>query len=214
MATNTGTITTFLNVFTGPYTPPQKATAIVALFCANGTDTWGNPIPSVGITQHGPNFTGKQPASGPILPNTIDALFKALFASFPNISVVPASLQPPYHQPPNYPPFLSSVNPYAPPTVALQTTVSTGPYVFQWGPPGAPPSPPLSNIPPTPSLSGSIPACFVFTFNGASEIMQLAIYMDRYRFVTIFQPGGTSVLAALGHATRETLELVEKPQKR
>jgi hypothetical protein len=123
--------------------------------------------------------------------------------------VVPASLQPPYHQPPNYPPFLSSTAPYAPPTVALQTTISTGPYQQKWGPTGAPPSPPLSNIPATPGLSGSIPACFVFTFNDTSQIMQLAIYMDRYRFVTIFQPGGTSVLAALGQATRETMELLE-----
>jgi hypothetical protein len=211
---NTDTITSFLNVFTGPYTPAQKATEIVALFCANGVDTWGNPIPSVGITQHGPNFTRKQPTSGPILPDTIDVLFQALFASFPNVSVVPASLQAPYHQPPNYPPFLSSATSYAPPTIALQTTVGTGPYQKQWAPTGAPPSPPLSNIPATPGLSGSIPACFVFTFNTSNQIMQLAIYMDRYRFVTIFQPGGTSVLAALGHATRDILKLAKEKEEK
>jgi hypothetical protein len=39
--------------------------------------------------------------------------------------------------------------------------------------------------------------------------MQLAIYMDRYRFVSL-QPGGHALLAALGKATGDSLALFEK----
>ena len=59
----------------------------------------------------------------------------------------------------------------------------------------------------------TIPACCIFTFNGSEKIMQLAIYMDRYRFVSL-QPGGHAVLAALGRATGETLERFEKAADR
>ena len=55
----------------------------------------------------------------------------------------------------------------------------------------------------------TIPACCIFTFNNSAKIMQLAIYMDRYRFVSL-QPGGHALLATLGKASGETLELFEK----
>ena len=53
---NTDTITAFLNVFTSGNTSASKVQDIVKLFCGDGQDSWGNPIPAVGITDHGPQF--------------------------------------------------------------------------------------------------------------------------------------------------------------
>lgn len=118
--------------------------------------------------------------------------------------------------PPNYPPFLfspSAAPPYAyvPPTIGLQTTLITGPLKKPWFPNAGDPhhSPPLSPIAGNLGAPGvTIPACCIFTFDGHSKIMQLAVYMDRYRLVAL-QPGGHAILAALGKATKEALELFE-----
>jgi hypothetical protein len=208
---DTDLITQFLGVFTGAMTPAQKASAIVGLFCDNGTDAWGRAIPNVGITQHGPHFVGKQPASGPILPKTINRLFNQLFTSFPNISLAPASVA---NAPPGYPPFLLSSG-YAPPTVAYQTNLITGPYHAGWFPPGDTNySPPLSDTPANPSASATIPACCIFTFNNTPKIVQLAVYMDRYKLWTALQPGASGLVAALGHATKEAFREFEKEHKK
>jgi hypothetical protein len=209
---NTDTINSFIAVFTAVLTADQKAQALVDLFCPNGADAWGNPIPSVGITDHGPHFVGKQIPHMPILPKTIDVLFGQLFKSFPNISLAPASVPQP---PQNYPPFLSSAN-YAPPTIAYQTNLITGPYKARWFSPTDPNnySPPMSNAPPNASASVTVPACCIFTFNGAYQIVQLAVYMDRYRLWAGLQPGGQAMVAALGHATAEAIHDFEKERKK
>ncbi len=202
---NTDTITAFLNVFTSGNTSASKVQDIVNLFCGDGQDSWGNPIPAVGITDHGPQFLN---VAG------VTLLFTSLFHSFPNIALQPAAIP---NAPPHYPPFLFSPAAappyaYAPPTIGLQTTLTTGPFVAPWfQQPGDPHhSPPLSPITPNPGVPGvTIPACCIFTFNNSAKIMQLAIYMDRYRFVSL-QPGGHALLATLGKASGETLELFEK----
>jgi hypothetical protein len=146
---NTDTITTFLNVFISGNTGARKAQDIVNLFCEDGQDNWGNPIPTVGITDHGPQFV-----------NVADValLFTSLFHSFPNITLQPAVIP---HGPPNYPPFLFSPEAappyaYAPPTVGLQTTLTTGPFVAPWFHQSGDRhhSPPLSPITPNPGVQG------------------------------------------------------------
>jgi hypothetical protein len=209
---NTDTINKFISVFTAAQTPVQKAQSLVDLFCPNSADAWGAPIPSVGITDHGPHFTGKQIPNTPILPRTINVLFNRLLTSFPNISLAPAAAP---HPPPDFPPFLSSPNAYAPPTIAYQTNLITGPYHAKWFAPGDPNySPPLSDIPANPSASVTIPACCIFTFNGGEQIVQLAVYMDRWKLFTAFQPGALAIAAALGHATKEAFRDFEKENKK
>ena len=142
------------------------------------------------------------------------SFLQSLFHSFPNIALQPAAIP---NAPPHYPPFLFSPAAappyaYAPPTIGLQTTLTTGPFVAPWFHQSGDPhhSPPLSPITPNPGVPGvTIPACCIFTFNNSAKIMQLAIYMDRYRFVSL-QPGGHALLAALGRATGESLEQFEK----
>lgn len=206
---NTDKITSFLNVFTSGKTSANKVTDLVNLFCGDGHDGWGNTIPAVGITDHGPQFLN---VAG------VTLLFTSLFNSFPNIALQPAVIP---HAPPHYPPFLlsPSVAPpyaYAPPTIGLQTTLTTGPFVAPWFPHSGDLhySPPLSPITPNPGVPGAtIPACCVFTFNNDSKIMQLSIYMDRYRLLGL-QPGGSAILSALGKATKETVDLLEKGFRR
>jgi hypothetical protein len=198
-------ITAFLNVFTSGKSSHDKVQDLVNLFCGNGNDNWGNPIPAVGITDHGPQFIN---VAG------ITLLFSSLFDSFPNIVLQAANIA---NAPPNYPPFLfspSAAPPYAytPPTIGLQTTLVTGPLKKPWFPNAGDPhhSPPLSPIAGNLGAPGvTIPACCIFTFNANSKIMQLAVYMDRYRLLGL-QPGGHAILAALGKATKEALELFEK----
>ena len=208
---NTDTINKFISVFTAAQTPVQKAQSLVDLFCPNSADAWAPPIPSVGITDHGPHFTGKQIPNTPILPRTINVLFNRLLTwFFPNISLAPAVAP---HRRRTFHLFLSSTNAYAPPTIYYQTNLITGPYHAKWFARGTQIAPPLSDIPANPSASVTIPACCIFTFNGGEQIVQLAVYMDRWKLFTAFQPGALAIAAALGHATREAFRDFKGKQK-
>ena len=150
----------------------QDLTTLVKQFC-NDDVSGAYPIPCVAVTDHvvanGPAFYGTK---------KVTKLFRRLFSAFPDVILTP----------------LSPLNPLISAdltTIGLQTTLK-GTHQDWWFPPGDSDtyySKPLSDIPP---LGGaiSIAACFVFTFNNSTNLInQLAIYMDRYKFIKILAKG-------------------------
>jgi hypothetical protein len=177
MASNQATLTTFLTAVGN-----QDLTTLMTQFC-NDDVSGAYPIPCVAVTDHivvnGPGFFGTK---------KITKLFKRLFAAFPDVTLTPLT--------PANPLFLTSADNA---TIGLQTTLK-GTQQDWWFPPGDSDkfySKPLSDIPPN-GVAVSIPATCVFTFNSATnKINQLAVYMDRYKFIKILAPNMETNLVSL-----------------
>jgi hypothetical protein len=136
------------------------------VFCPDNTS---KKIPSVGITDHGPQFIGAP---------HVKTLFTQLFTTFPNLSLDPEPNAPYLYSPSNYPTL----------TIAIQTTLR-GTHDKEWFPKGDPHySPPLSDIHPDRLHLMSIPACAVFSFDANAKVTHLAIYLDRYRMMRQLKP--------------------------
>lgn len=221
---NNGTLDKFFAVFTSGGTPAQRATALTNLFCQDGQpDPQGNPtIPAVGITQHGPNFVGR---------NEVGLLWTQFTTSFQNFLIEPAQLAlpglandveaPRLYSNDGYPPKVKPI-----PMIGIQTILS-GRFVQNWfQPPKATDadkkdrhSLPLSGIRPVSAAGGgplsvSIPACLVFAFDGNGAITHLWAYLDRYRLSHFLDPGADSILAGYRHAIQQRLEVLEKNAER
>jgi hypothetical protein len=205
---NADAVDAFIQVFVSGKNSAGKIADLIGLFCKDDAKT--PTIPTVGITDHGPNFTGV---------DDITDLFTQIFTSFPNILLQYASFP---NAPKNYPPLLYSDDKYTPPTIAVQTTLVTGPYVADWfkHPSGGSKkkdhfSPPLSNISHIPGkpASTTIPVAAVFSFVGdkSYKISQLSLYLDRWRFQADLQKGSTVLLAGYNHSLHQLAEfLTEK----
>jgi hypothetical protein len=157
----------------------QDVTTVMKQFC-NDDVSGAYPIPCVAVTDHvvanGPAFYGTK---------KVAKLFRRLFLAFPDVTLVPLNAA-------------NSLTSSDLATIGLQTTLK-GTQQDWWFPPGDSDkyySKPLSDIPP---LGGaiSIAACCVFTFNNSSNLInQLAIYMDRYKFIKILSPNMETKLAS------------------
>jgi hypothetical protein len=159
------------------------------VFCPDG-GVKPNQVPWVGITDHGPNF---QTASD------VELLFNRLFTSFPDLTLTRLEGAP----------LLSSDDDS---TLGIQTTLK-GSYSDSWFPNGSSHySRPLSRIPVSnPNKAATIPAFAVFTFDDDELLSHLAIYLDRYRFITYLGPETVAdIYAELSNLTR----LVSRPDNR
>jgi hypothetical protein len=155
---------------------------VMSLFLPADDNSGAYTIPSVAVSDHikitGPAFFGVA---------NIKKLFNRLFLAFPNITLTALN--------PANPLFLVSSDLA---TVGLQTTL-TGTHQDWWFPPGDKDkfySKPLSDIPPN-NEPFSVAVCAVFTFNASNQITQLALYLDRYKFISILKPSmGTQLNTA------------------
>jgi hypothetical protein len=163
------------------------------VFCPD--DRPNNPtIPGVGITSHGPNFYGQV---------DITNLFDQLFTSFnpPNLQPGqdPLSITQLLDPTTNTPARLYSPDNQLT-TIAVRATLK-GTYVQPWfqkdknkKDKDSHYSKPLSDIPTFPNARmglNSIPMVVVFFFgdtNNPNSVSQVAMYLDRYRFVTDLTP--------------------------
>jgi hypothetical protein len=126
-------------------------------------------IPSVGITEHGPQYVGTA---------QVAELFRQLFTTFPDLTLaaLPGA------------PWLESPPKHAPKTVGIQTVLA-GTHLAKWFPQGHQfYSPPLSNIHPDKVHHMKIPAFCVFTLDDRGRVSNLAIYLDRYRMMQQLTP--------------------------
>jgi hypothetical protein len=202
MPTNDQVLTTFLNVLTVPAggghhnIANDVNTLMNQVFCVDNGAAGKHALPCVAITEHGhlqgPGFFGVA---------DVTRLFTQLFTSFPDVALTPISgLR------------LYSPQGYAPNTIAVQADL-IGSYQVKWFPKIHPPSvpghysPPLSDLNPAPNppyKKASIPAAAVFEFDNNNRVTQLAIYMDRYRFVPNLS------LLSMNVVNREIAEVLEK----
>ena len=149
-----------------------------SVFCP---DDLPNPTrPSVGITDHGPNFIGKQEIRG---------LFTQLFTSFPTLRI---------QQIPNSQGRFFSRDGQTT-AIGIRATFS-GEYQAPWfkkdkgkGDKKSHYSKPLSDIAihSASLMSTTIPMFLVFTFGDpshTSQISQASMYLDRYRFIADLTP--------------------------
>jgi hypothetical protein len=172
-------LTTFFNVMKPPaagghHDPVGDTnTLMTQVFCPdNGVGPVFGGLPAVAITEHGtqqgPGFFGAQDVS---------SIFTKLFTSFPDCSIVPLSdLR-------LYAPYANPV--YTPITIGVQVDIK-GTFSADWFKTGPHASNPLSaaNTPTKPYKAMSVPAVTVFTFTNKHQVQQLAVYMDRYHFMT------------------------------
>lgn len=134
------------------------------VFCAENPQ---KTIPAVGITDHGPQFIGK---------DSVAELFGQLFKTFPDMELTPVR---------GAPRLYSQGDPK---TIGIQTTLA-GAHQEEWFPRGHKNySPPLSGIHPDKHHVMKIPACAVFTFDDSGKVTRLAIYLDRYRMMRQLTP--------------------------
>jgi hypothetical protein len=174
---NAAIIANFLTYFTlgnahyGHVGDQNTAGTLMTLF--SGDDTQ-NPLnfPIVGITDHGdanqyvlmgPGFVGQA---------EIQILFNQLFTSFAALAFVDIGF-----------PWMSSDDQKV---IAVRLNLQ-GTQQHPWFAPGHPKySLPLSELSAAqkPSI---IPTCAVFTFNNSQKIVNLALYMDRYKLMSDLQ---------------------------
>ena len=188
MSTPDATLSDFLNVLNLPSSPSTYHNVnylMSDVFCAGDPQ---NKIPCVGITDHGPQFTGVQQVS---------TLFSQLFTTFPDMALLPLTGAPRLYSPEDY----------RPRTIGLQTTL-TGTHLDRWFTHGRHYSPPLSDIHPDGLHLMSIPACAVFSFDDDGMLMHMAIYLDRYRMMRQLTP------APAAASTASTATTVTSPHGR
>jgi hypothetical protein len=191
MAVNSDAITAFVNCFTpGNANYGNVGSLMTTVFSPEG-GTGANEVPVLAITNHGlgigPAFYGAR---------RVRKVFNRLFNAFPDVQLMPISGSP---NPPF--PLLTSSDGN---TIALQVTM-TGTHQDWWFSRADADrfySKPLSDIAPTNQTLSQDPnypvaACAVFTFNGTSHLVnQLAMYLDRYKFIENLSPGQGTTLNA------------------
>ncbi|HEY1943862.1 MAG TPA: hypothetical protein VGH40_17260 [Roseiarcus sp.] len=152
-------------------------------------------VPSVGITEHGPQYVGKA---------HVAELFQQLFTTFPDLTLTPLAGAP----------WLESPGGDSPRTVGVQAVLA-GRHHAKWFPQGHQfYSPPLSNIHPDKVHTMKVPAFAVFTLDGEDRISQLALYLDRYRMMQQLTPSdaknapvdGSTVNVSAGKRITITIE--------
>jgi hypothetical protein len=176
-AAKNNALNTFFEVFrhgSPTYGPAHVPDLMQSVFSRN---------PSVGITDHGPNFKGA---------TDVETLFDTIFIAFPEIWWTETLTQPGLAHP-ILAPRLYSLDTFATPTIGVQSTF-VGTHKGDWFQhTGAKDhySLPLSAIPHT-SKPTLIPLCAVFTFGDAQNpdlVTQLSLYLDRYKLLRDLQPG-------------------------
>jgi hypothetical protein len=180
----TATVSNFLTAI-GSHTVGN----VMGLFLPADDNSGAYTLPCVAISDHvkaaGPAFFGVA---------KVRKLFNRLFLSFPDITWTALN--------PANPLFLVSGDGL---TVGLQTTVAAT-HQDWWFPPGDHDryySKPLSDITPN-NGPFSIAVCTVFTFNANSQITQLALYLDRYKFISILAPSMATQLNTANISIHET----------
>jgi len=144
-------------------------------------------IPSVGLTDEGPQFVGAAEVQG---------LFQQLFVSFPDITLTQL-----------YERLYSKVGPTR---IAFQARIRARqdqPW-FQKGDPHF--SPPISDIVPDKVHLTHLPACVILTFDANSLVTNWTIYFDRYRMAQQLTPGfpsSTSLANSLASLARSLASL-------
>lgn len=193
MSTPDETLTDFLKVLNNVLSPTIYHNVnylMDKVFCGDDPQ---NKIPSVGITDHGPQFIGQQQVSD---------LFQQLFRSFPDLALTPLPGAPRLYSPGDY----------LPKTIGIQVTL-TGTHLERWFQrPNPHFSPPLSDIHPDKLQFMSVPACAVFSFDDDGCLMHLAIYLDRYRMAQQLTPASASSEAGsvrTAHGKRVTITIDE-----
>lgn len=192
---NSTTATNFFSYFTPTSGNYGKVDSLLTNVFSPKSGTGAAELPSVAVTQHGfgigPAFYGKK---------RVTKLFNRFFNAFDDLTLAPLG---------NQALLLTSADGN---TVAVQLTI-TGTHGDWWFPPGDKDkfySKPLSDISPANMpLNPGIAACAVFTFGANSLVNQLAMYLDRYKFVEQLSPSqGTNlnsfVTAAIQPEFRET----------
>jgi hypothetical protein len=182
---NTAVVTNFLTAVGA-----QNTANVMNLFLPADSTTGGLTTPCVAISDHvvatGPGFFGVA---------KVKKLFNRLFLAFPDVTLTALN--------PGSPLFLISSDNL---TVGLQTTLA-GTQQDWWFPPGDKDkyySKPLSDIPPN-NTPFSIAVFAVFTLNASNQITQLALYLDRYKFISILAPSMATQLNTASISLRETI---------
>lgn len=166
MATPDTTLDDFLEVMNDSGSPHYHDVnwLMGSVFCPDNNAA--NPkdrLPTVGITDHGPNFYGQA---------DVTDLWKQVFTTWPDFALTPVAGCPRLYSPDS--------GSGAPRKIAIQAWL-TGTQQGNWFPAGhAHYSPPLSDIK-AKQKKTNLPACAVFTFDANDRIAHMAIYLDRYR---------------------------------
>ncbi len=163
---NDPTLAAFFTVMSTPASgahplPGDVNTLMTTIFCPQGVVN-GLIVPAVGITNHGPAFTGVAP---------VTTLFTQLFTTFPDLAWTGAG------------PELYSKDGN---TIGVQINIS-GTFAAAWFQ-TTHRSLPLSQLGSgTQNNLGNpgLPAVAVFTFNGSNKIQQMALYLDRYALMQL-----------------------------
>jgi hypothetical protein len=214
MASNDDTVKKFFAVFASKNPEKTKVADLMNIFCPNDAQS---KTPAVGITDHGPNFTGA---------GEVKLLFEKLFHSFPDLKWLPAKLSLPGLDAEVEAPrlrseaeFPSKAKPI--PVIAVQTTLS-GTHTHAWFPDPKDKhySSPLSDIHPGNEKGGegllrtTTPTAAVFAFDANNKITHLWMYLDRYRFVHHLNPGAGALLGGYNQARKDRAEAMEKSKQR
>ena len=214
------TISAFFAIFTSGGTRAQKVQRMMALFC--GDQAGPPPIPAVGITHHGPNFSTVA---------EVTRLWGKFFEAFDNFMIQPAQLTLPGQAIDIEAPRLYSRPPYPPtgnliPMAGVQTILS-GDFHSDWfKKPHAGvaekdhSSKPLSDIAPVSvgdggPLSTKLPAFVVFAFDPNTHlIIHLWMYLDRYKMWHELQPGGPAMLTGFNEALLQRKHVLDELKRR
>ena len=168
---NDTTLNDFFRILAAPVPPAERNSNADAdylmtnVFCPDSPDHY---YPCVGITEHlrpvGPAFFGAA---------NVRVLLVQLFTTFPDLALTSLPGEP----------RLYSHCSFSPKTIGVQTTL-VGTHKAKWfQKPHPAHSLPLSAIEVS-NKKVEIPAFAVFTFDNNDRICQLAIYLDRYKFMT------------------------------
>jgi hypothetical protein len=154
------TLDDFLRVVNDPhYGNYQNVNYLLTnVFCPNDPS---HLIPSVGLTDYGPQFVGAP---------EVGVLFRRLFVTFKDFKLEQLV------GPPRYYDDKAKIT-----AIVIQARLS-GTHTGPWFPKGNPHySPPLSDIDPPKNKFTDLPACAVFSFDANGLIANIAIYFDRDR---------------------------------
>jgi hypothetical protein len=166
--TNDGTLDNFFGILNNPASPAyHNATQLmIQVFCPDNPQ---QGVPCAGITDYGPQYVGA---------GEVGDLFNQLFTTFPDLALTPVPGSPRLYSPSDY----------SPKTIGEQVTL-TGTQTGKWFARDHKfYSPPLSDIHPDRVHVMRISACGVFSFDSASRVTRMAIYLDRYRMMQQLTP--------------------------
>jgi hypothetical protein len=195
---NSATVTNFLSYFTPANGNYGKVDSLLTSVFSPESGTGTAELPCVAVTQHGfgigPAFYGKK---------KVTKLFNRFFNAFDDLTLAPLGGQVL---------LLTSTDGN---TIAIQLTI-TGTHGDWWFPPGDKDkfySKPLSDIAPANiTLNPGIAACAVFTFGANSLVNQLAMYLDRYKFIEQLSPSQGTNLNSVVTAAIQPVSQERQPE--